>query len=355
MKSEDELIFDLNSVIYGERIVEHRGVSYLFREPSGFLLHQAEMKRPKFFKDCIEDGFLSEEEEKEQLKIRGMWSKEDAQTMETLIADYKKINSQSSELTFRSNTKKQANLYLEAIEKEIHALELKRKSFYFQTAEYQSDMRTKQWLLQKTLFDLDGRLVWETEDDLNDHTDLKMIGDLTVLCFFDGALSESKIRKIARSEPFRSSWRVATKTGDSLFGKNISDYTQSQKDLCYWSLIYDSVFESVDCPDQSVIDDDKALNAWFESQAEERKSKSSNKGQISKNPKINNASEVFVFAETQEDAKAVYNLNDGNARSKIASRRKEIESKGQVKEAELSDVKRDLKIQMNQLSFQKPR
>ncbi len=64
-------------------------------------------------------------------------------------------------------------------------------------------------------------------------------------------------------------WRIryvtATKTGDSLFGVPISEYSVDQLTLLYWSHFYQSIYEMMpdERPADTIIEDDQALDAYM--------------------------------------------------------------------------------------------
>jgi hypothetical protein len=119
--------------------------------------------------------------------------------------------------------------------------------------------------------------------------------------------------------------------------------------LCYWSQIYDYVFESPDGPKGEDVNDNEVIDNWLMLQAAEQEKKTLGEtGPKINNNRIANAQEVFVMADTPEDAKKVYKeLNSPSARRKIQQRQKWIQDKGSVKEQNLPDTKRMLQMEMN--------
>jgi hypothetical protein len=127
--------------------------------------------------------------------------------------------------------------------------------------------------------------------------------------------------------------------------------TELQYHLLLWSRIYDSVYENPNRPTDDVISDDVKFDAWYRQESERidaeiRKNATERAiGSISGT----GGQEVFIPADL-EGAKEVYQLNDMNARTRIAQRQKAIESNGVLKESELPDVAKDLKMEMNRLA-----
>ena len=74
-------------------------------------------------------------------------------------------------------------------------------------------------------------------------------------------ISAGTMRAIARREPWRSMWRHG-KSSNPL-GKSTHKFTKDQLSLCTYSHMYDNVYESMDSPNEKVIEDDDCLDGWF--------------------------------------------------------------------------------------------
>jgi hypothetical protein len=195
-----------------------------------------------------------------------------------------------------------------------------------------------------------GALLWKDQKEFDEEMSADLINCLTGEILKD-FYSEKEIRKIARSEPWRSIWKTYSNSGGDLFGRPLADMAKSQRDLTYWSNIYDNVFESHERPDWSVIDDDEALDKWFEEQYNKTNKK---KTAFTTNPKIAAAKEVFIVAQTPQDAQKVYSsMNTPLGLASIQSRNRKLETKGAIKEHELPDVQVDIQIQQNNLKVKK--
>lgn len=155
------------------------------------------------------------------------------------------------------------------------------------------------------------------------------------------------IRKISRSEPWRSMWII--NKGNSFSTASI-DWTDEQRILASYSKMYDNVYESMDCPPDHIINDDDMLDGWFIDQRRE-KEKKQKEGNINKalgnnNKKGKNGDqELFIVANSHEQAKEIYNMNDESSISVIRSREQMIKSKGEVDHGDLPDVQNELRMQ----------
>jgi hypothetical protein len=157
----------------------------------------------------------------------------------------------------------------------------------------------------------------------------------------------SQIREIARSASWRFRWNGAKGIGD-LFGKPISEFDAEQQSLLYWSQVYDSVYERMERPPESIINDDEALDKWFEDENRKDKAKEvADKGTLGKmklSPKMRGAGEIFIVtnpvmnpnAPSRED---VDDLNTEFVRKFKQQEANKIKEHGTLKETELRDRK----------------
>jgi len=137
--------------------------------------------------------------------------------------------------------------------------------------------------------------------------------------------TEAEIRLLARSPTWSIVWSVAKKTGN-VFGIPAASYTKDQMLLCYWSLMYDSVYESMDRPSDKVVEDDEALDKWFEEQRDKR-AKESKRKQVMDKSSANRHGEIFVMASSDEDADDIYNLNDKLTLAQMRAESQRLEEK----------------------------
>ena len=164
-------------------------------------------------------------------------------------------------------------------------------------------------------------------------------------------VDHKEIRAISRSDTWRSIWNASKKTY-SLFDKPAIDLTRDQISLISYSTMYDNVYEHPESPSEKVIEDDICLDGWFIAQKRkhEKDKKASEIDSVMKNPKIKNAGEVFVVAQSKEDAEAIFDLNDIFARQKIQQRSAVINDKGSVKDMAFTDVLQDIEIRKNNMT-----
>ena len=92
------------------------------------------------------------------------------------------------------------------------------------------------------------------------------------------------------------------------------------------------------------------MDQWFVEQGNKHSKKKKDSQGFSSNPKISNASEVFLPTDTTEDAQKVYeDMNTSEAKNILKNRIEKIEAEGNVPEFELPDVKQNINMQINNL------
>lgn len=342
----DSLVY---SVISGEFCVQCGGQQYVFRQPgiitSSRIFNSLGVNEDRFKKD----GFLSSEEEKDLLYKHGLWSDDLEKEFENTKTIIKEITKSLPDYEFKTIEKNILISRRRMAESRLKELLELKMSFFTQTIDYQLKKYQASSVLPYSIY-LNGNLLWSNQKEFDDDPNSDLINCLTgeILREF---YSEKEIRKIARSEPWRSIWKTYNGSGGDLFGRPLADMAKSQRDLSYWSNIYDNVFESHERPDWSVIDDDEALDKWFEDQYNKTNKKNT---AFTTNPKIAAAKEVFIVAQTPQDAQKVYSsMNTPLGLASIQSRNRTLEARGAIKEHELPDVRVDIQIQQNNLKAQK--
>lgn len=160
--------------------------------------------------------------------------------------------------------------------------------------------------------------------------------------------TEKEIREIARTDPWRSIWSNCG--GKNPFGRPSSCWSDEQLTLCSWSKLYDNIHKSPDCPPDEVIDDDDMLDGWLILQSRKRKEDANKKdAETGLNDKSRNASEVFIMAQTKEDAQKIESLNDPMTRAIKRQRNAILNKHGSVDHDKLPDVQQELMMQFNNL------
>jgi len=323
-------------IITAVNYVDVGGITYVIHDPSPLHKQRGYTYYEEIVFDLVTSGVPTEEQSMVTLIQKGLWTKEDEGKVEVLQDNLRKLNKSLSGLEFKSLEKKATLEYIEVTKRELEKLAKRKSNLLSNTAEYLAKLEVyKRYIFWCTFLE-DGRKCW---NDWKAFTklDSKFVNDLISQAYLNGDIDEASIRKLARSEPWRSTWLTATKVSN-LFNKPLVELTDYQRALCSWSIVYDNALEHPDGPSWEIIENDALFDEWSEAQAEKRKS--TNKGVEITNSKIRNSDEIFIMAETPEDAKKVYALNDQMSLNVIKTRENLLEKRGSMKETDMPDVRK---------------
>lgn len=346
----------LRQIVSGFFHFKFKNIIYKYFEPTNSLFSEVSFYTKTLDEELKKDGFLTGDEEKQFLIKRGLWSEEKEKEFDTCKNDIETLRKEKGKLQYQSNKLKAVEMTIKALDERIKELSEIRGSMYVHTVEYQKYYRTSVMLLSQCVRNSHAELIWKTMEEMEESIGVSETEQLLRITSSEANRINSKtIRDIARTEPWRTIWKTSCKTGTSLFEHAASNMTKAQYELCYWSNVYDSVYESADYPGQDVIDDDDKLDDWFIQQSDKNGSSTKKKSnQISSSSKINNASEVFIAVDTPEDAQKVYEeLNSSGAKSVISKRSIAIDKHGELSEDQLPDVSEGIRMEINKMGLKK--
>ena len=288
-------------------------------------------------------GLYNEDELLDFLLIYNLWNADKEEKLEGLRLDIDKLKIGLFECMFRSNEKLTIKKNLKNAKEVYKKMYYEKHCYDFLGSEYFADSCQNIYLCFCCIKNIDG----------SDFVNKENIFDISIpmleeIMYFRSSklYDDVTIRDLARHEPWRSLWNV---NKSDIFG-NTLNLNYNQLLLLTWSNVYDNVYENMDCPSDVIIDDDDALDGWFLVQKNKRDKERRNKesDDMIKNPKIKNSQEVFIPADTLEDAEKIYALNNVSERMKIKQRMEFIRQRGVVKEIDLPDVRQRLMMEAQQ-------
>lgn len=206
-----------------------------------------------------------------------------------------------------------------------------------------SQQLKNQYILINSIYDENNKRIFT---DIND-TDYKF---LTVLSntISENIIDMDTFRAIARNDVWRNYWSA---NSDNLFDKAVVNWTDEQKTLVVLTKMYDSAYQHPECPPDLVFEDDDMFDGWMIIQKRENE-KNRNKNRTEKlleGKKLDKAGEVFLVANSKEEAQNIYDLNDHSSRHIIRERENVLKSTSDtIDVAKLPDVQREITIQTNQ-------
>ena len=216
-----------------------------------------------------------------------------------------------------------------------------RHSLDYLTSEGYIELVKNQYLLINSLFDSSGHKIFRSIDT----TDSTAMGNLSAIIAAE-IISIESFKEISRSDIWKSYWSA---NKERLFDKPTVDWTDEQKTLVVLTKMYDSAYEHPECPPEDVFLDDDMFDGWMLCQKEENdKNKQKSRAEkMLEGKNIGKAGEVFLVANSKEEAQNIYSLNSATNTHIIKERAQAVEKYGQIDDINLPDVQRNLFIQQN--------
>ncbi len=281
---------------------------------------------------------------------RQIWTDKDEKILEDTKKAVKSLYDE--EKTVNKSKAKKIKRAIKLAEKNLEELITKKTGLFSNCVENYAEEQKLLAFVYCCTNNEENKKMWGTWKDFTDCLDTILIRNILIAMNNDTMLSTKTMRKIARSAHWRFRWNAAKNIGD-LFGKPIMELDTEQQSLLYWSQVYDSAYESYERPSREIIEDDDALDKWFEEQDKKDKAKELEKGskvgKIKVNEKVMKHGEIFIVTnpEINPDTKYrqkppnipsisdVENLNDAITKKFKEKELEKIKEKGMIQEKEL--------------------
>lgn len=300
------------------------------------------------YEDCLLDGSYSDDELLAWLRTNRIWDDASEARVTVLEKDIEDWKVKMFQSVFQSYERQAAKLNIDAARSEHAALMKRRHGHDHLTAHGMAGMVRLRYLLGTSLYRSDGRSVLAAEDfwDNATATEGSVVFDHAVEAYLESRLPDENLRELARTDPWRSTWSVRG-TSASIFGIPAADLTDEQVRLQVWSNLYENISGHPKCPVEEVMNDDDMLDGWLILQRREREADTTQKqaDAVVTNEAIRNSDEVFIIAQSREDALKIDSLNSANAARVKRQREKDVEDRGAVQHVDLRDVRMDCRMQ----------
>jgi hypothetical protein len=297
-------------------------------------------------KEALANGLMSKMELYGLYKKKGIWTPRDDEIIEKSKEEVKKLK----QIAAGAKTQKEKRRFEKQMEHLVgryNEVSSKKADLFATSAETWAAEKRTLALVFCSIYDEQDRKLWDNWNDFMEHADDALVTNILASFKMVDALDVSEMRKIARSSSWRFRWNGAKTVGD-LFGIPIIEFSAEQQSLLYWSQVYDSVYESMDRPTDDIIEDDEALDKWFEDQSKKRKQKELERtgglGRIKLSDRVRGHGEIFVVTNPvinpdAPTAEEVDELNSEFTRKFKQQEYETIKKHGTLKEAELRDRK----------------
>lgn len=309
--------------------------------PSIDIKYQSEIYAQKIYEDNKYNEWIKQSEILYVLIDLGLWSIDGDKKLKKIEDD---IDNSKVELfkNFLNPTKqKTIRKKLTQQKKQYDYLYSIRYSLDHITLEGYCNALKNDYILTKSLFDDSNNLVFKDHNNPADYFLLKNIASYIA----QNSLEISTFKIIARSNVWKNYWSA---NKNNLFDKPVVNWTDEQKTLVVLTRMYDSVYEHPESPPDIVIEDDDMLDGWMIIQKREsEKSKNKKRNEQFLPDKIKNSQEVFLMANSKEEARNIYDMNDYQGAGIIKERNQTISQNNVIAEQNLPDIKRDIILQSN--------
>ena len=292
--------------------VRKGGLKLEILTPTIEILCEAEDIAAEAMDEAYANDMMSEDEMRIWMIERELWTSADEQRIKGLTEQFKQMKKDIFNNRKNTQSVKQTRAYLRIGEKQLSELEAKKSEYAGQTLEGIAMMAKWQWIVCRCCM-VDGEVYDFSEGTFSENN--------VLASYKDSILDQTQIRELARNEPWKSIWATKEHTGVQLFSNHDREKSVNQQNIIVWSMMYDNIQESMDCPTDDVIQDDDMLDGWFLLQAEKREKDREEKAfeEKTQNDKIKNSDEVFVMSD-RENARNVMNMNSTGGKVNIRQR-----------------------------------
>lgn len=326
------------------QVVPLDGRVLLLKSPSVIQKQYASFLFKANMEDCANNNVMTKDDMRSFMLRRGFWTEKDIKTKEDLVKNLDNFKIELFNNYHRQGAVPRIKEYIKITRDKLNELFYKEVKFDSFTAEYISSSSKICFLVGSNIFDCDRRVV-----PAGRALDAEYLVD-PVIAYIGGLRpTETDLREIARSDPWRGIWSASEKvplTGGSSL--NAVDMSVEFRSLVTWSKFYDNVYQSSECPRECIIEDDDALDGWCLLNRKKREGEDTKKllDKAVTNSKIKNSQEVLVVANSWEEVKQIDEFNDTTGRIIKQQRMNALKKAGELNELEMPDTKQRLEMAM---------
>lgn len=353
--SPEEIEKQINRIAWGAKYISAKNQ---YDEDITVILRSLSLQDKNFIdfifnkaKDSARElGIYSKLELINELKRRDIWTEKDDAKLDEIRTSLRSLY--EDEQAIKGGKLKRIKRAIMFTEDTLRELMHKKNALFNNTIEKYAEEQKTLAIVYCSVYDEYNEKMWCSWKDFLSCPDILFIRSILLEINSDLMLTTKSMRLIARNTHWRFRWTAAKNVGD-LFGKPILELDVEQQSLIYWTQVYDSVYEAYERPSQSIIDDDEALDKWFEEQDKKAKTQQlENSGQVGKlkvSEKVMRHGEVFIVANhsSNPDSKfrqkaphvpsiqEIADLNDSMTKAFKKKELEKIKEKGIINEKDL--------------------
>ncbi len=289
----------------------------------------------EFYYKALEEGVLDSDGVYKLLEKYNIWNNQKETVFRKLKKDEEDMKVAVFENYLDSDRRATVKQLLRMNEAEMERMSQEKHSLDYLGAEFVGNYAKYQLLLGNSIY-RKGKPLWKSMRRWELPDEMANIINKKLNRY---KLNSEQYRDLANSDYWRGIYNI--KRG-VLFKRAVVDYSDSQRQLLSWSQTYDNIYKSPDCPPQSIIDDNDAIDGWFIMQKRKRDRETNNstiEGGMSE--KIRNSEHIFVVAQP-EDVDKVHSLNDVGGKIALHQRLTQIKKQDIVHEVNMIDTRRHI-------------
>lgn len=329
-----KLGYKFYSILNGYFYIKVNKAKYKIVYPSLEVKYKAEELYVDIMEDSkFETSYLNNQQVFDILQHYKFWSPEMQERLK-FCKDQVEEHKIELYLNYQNSEKREENrLQLKQLRDNINKLETAKHSLDYLKLDHYANSVKNQYIISQRILDNNDQNVFN-----NDYEDM----DLASLAKFlkpieEHMVSAQDIRNIVKGDLWGS-----YKVQDNVFGPSIY-LNDDQRNLLTLDKMYSNVKEHKDCPSDAIINDNDALDGWFlfqnrkvKKQNLQSKLKSRLTGKVAKHDNI------YIFANSPEEKKAIYDLNDLEGKRTMKMISNAVEKKGILKWEEIPIVREQL-------------
>ena len=302
----DKLKHLTHEIISGKKTIFYRNQRYTLMNPSLDIILEADLIYTQHYDNLLyEDNFFLLEEIDQKLIQYQIFFPAHQQELEEKnkeLESFKKTLFQEYKDT-KNRIKIQRQIA--ALKKNLGHLYNLKHYLDFLTLEKHCDNIRYEYIIANTFYDYNkNKLVFDYSDLYNTNN---VFFNGIIDAITDRMIDISTLKQIVISEYWKN---IYTNNKENIFPFSAIEYTEEQKSLINLSVMYDSIYQHPDCPDDEIIADEDALDGWMLIQKDKIRKEKVKKGVQSKmSSKVAKSDHVFIPTDgTPQEIQDINNL-----------------------------------------------
>ena len=333
--AEIELL--LYRILSGKLVFFYKGEKYELKSADYNIRYESQLLYDQILNEEKYADWIREEDLIPMMINLGLWTKDTMKIIKDLekrIENFKVDLFKFSALPDREKTNRK-NLNQSRVQ--LNQILNKKSDFLSNTLEGYAISIKNEYIVCNTLYKNNKRVFPSNLE--NNQTSYTYFNDL-INEINKHTISIGQFKSLARHQLWRSYWHC---NKQNIFHDSIVNITDDQRTLINVSRMYDSVYDHPEAPSDKIIEDDDMLEGWMIVQRRKADQSKNEKRIDDLNPKLKNAQEVFLMADSAESYEEIVSLNSGQSKHRIQEKMNFINNQqGPVADVQLPDVQRDL-------------